>query len=205
MDEKYLIKKIEEGKENGTFIERGKEKELADLHLKKTDEDLISARIERLVLKDKELRKYPIIKEYNSWDWIITKSYYAMYHSILSLLAKLGIRTKTHFVSLIAFELFFVKKKIVDEKYLDAFNRVKESAKVSDKYLSEIKEVRQKRFAANYDVEASIQEKEANHCLELAEDFIKEMKRVFSEIKEETRTKINNYHSPNSQKKQSLR
>lgn len=198
MDEKYLIEKIEEGKDNGTFIEREKEKELADLHLKKTDKDLISARIERLVLKDKELRKHPIVKEYDSWEWVITKSYYAMYHSILSLLAKLGIRTKTHFVSLIAFELFFVKKKIVDEKYLDVFNRVKESAKVSDRYLSEIKEVRQKRFTANYDVEVSIQEKEANHCLEFAEDFIKEMKRVFSEIKEESSIKIDKHHPSNS-------
>ncbi len=156
MDEKYLIGKIEEGKENGTFAERDKEKELADLHLKKAEKDMISARIERLLIKDDEMRKHPVIKEYDSWDWAITKSYYAMYHSILSLLAKLGIRTKTHFVSLVAFELFFVKKKIVAEKYLDAFSRVKESAKVPDRYLDEIKEVRQKRFTANYDMEASI-------------------------------------------------
>jgi uncharacterized protein (UPF0332 family) len=183
MNEKYLIGKIEEGKRNGTFVEREKEKELADLHMRKAEKDMASARIERLVIKDKELRKHPIVKEYDSWDWAITKSYYAMYHSILSLLAKLGIRTKTHFISLVAFELFFVKKKIVDEKYLDAFSRVKESAKVPDRYLNEIKEVRQKRFAANYDVEVSIQEKEADHCLELAEDFIKEMRRVFAEMK----------------------
>ena len=185
MDEKYLIGKIEEGKENGTFAERDKEKELADLHLKKAEKDMISARIERLLIKDDELRKHPVIKEYDSWDWAITKSYYAMYHSILSLLAKLGIRTKTHFVSLVAFELFFVNKKIVAEKYLDAFSRVKESAKVPDRYLDEIKEVRQKRFTANYDMEASIQEKEADHCLELAEDFVKEIRRVFAEMKED--------------------
>ncbi|MBI2630024.1 HEPN domain-containing protein [Candidatus Pacearchaeota archaeon] len=182
MEEKYLIEKIEEAKKNATFAEREREKELAELQLAKSDKDMLSARIERLVLKDKDLRKNIIIKDYSSWDWVIIKSYYAMYHSVLSLLAKLGIQTKTHYITMTAFELFFIKKKIISEKYLNIFKIVKESAKISDVYLGEIKEVRQKRFTANYDVEASIQEKEADYCLELAEDFLKEMKRVFQEI-----------------------
>lgn len=182
MDEKYLIRKIEEAKKNETFVEKEKEKELAGLHMKKSDRDMLSARVERLLLKNDELRDNPIIKDYSSWEWVIIKSYYAMYHSVLALHAKLGIQTKSHFITLVAFELFFVKKKIVDKKYLSIFNEVKESAKVSDEYLDEIKEVRQKRFAANYDVEASIQEKEADNCLEKAEEFINEMKKVFNNL-----------------------
>lgn len=156
----------------------------------KSDKDMLSARVERLLLKDEEIRKNPLIEEYASWDWLIVKSYYSMYHAVLALLAKLGVQTKTHFITLIAFEFFFIKKEIVNKKYLDIFNEVKESAKVTDGYLDEIKQVRQKRFTANYDVESTIQEKEADYCLEKAEEFIKEMKLVFDKLEEVT-SKIN--------------
>ena len=184
MNEKYLMRKIEEAKANETFEEREKEKELAPLHMKKSAADMLSARVEKLMLKDENIRKNTIIEEYNSWDWVITKSYYAMYHSVLALLARLGVRTKTHFITLVAFELFFVKKNMVNEKYLGIFNKVKESAKIPGAYLDEIKEVKEKRFAANYDVEASIKEKEAEVCIMYAENFIKEMGKVFAMLEE---------------------
>jgi len=182
LNEKYLMQRIEEATRKEVFIQREKEKELAHLHFTKSENDLYSARIERLLLKDSDLRKHPMIKEYVSWDWLIIKSYYSMYHIILSLLAKLGIKTKTHYITLVAFEFFFVKKDLVDKKYLNLFNQVKESAKVTEEILNDVKEVRQKRFSANYDVESTIIEREANACFEKAEEFIAEMKKIYTKL-----------------------
>ncbi len=58
-----------------------------------------------------------IDREY--YDWAISSAFYAMYHALLALLAKLGYKSTNQECSIAAVEYFILSKKIVlDIKYI---------------------------------------------------------------------------------------
>ena len=153
-----------------------KVKELVDLFIEKADETLKSAKLELIMLKDVNIRKRPLFSDYSSFEWVIVKSYYSMYNLVRGFLSKAGIKTKTHFSTLLAFDVIYVKKKKVNKKYLKFLKDVKKMAKIDESYLDNIYDVRRSRFSAQYNIKSSIVERDAIQCLKKAEKFINDLK-----------------------------
>src|SRR3989344_7840080 len=94
-------------------------KRLANEYLAKAKNNLITLRILDELQDDKTFRKkYNIPDNYSTYEWIVIAGYYAMYTAAISLLAKIGYRSKNHTATLWVLEEFFVKKKILEEDIL---------------------------------------------------------------------------------------
>lgn len=187
MDTDYLKRKFKEQQNKGTLKIRDDYVKWSSKHMEWSEEDLFSARIEHYFLTNKKIRKnVSLLEEYKNFRWVIVKSYYSMYHAVLALLAEIGIKTETHYATLIAFELLFIKKaRLVDERYFSLLLEILDAIGIiPQKYLKIIKTTRRKRFTVQYDVTISIHKRDAEESLKMAEEFTAEMKKVFKELKE---------------------
>lgn len=91
-------------------------KNLAEPYLEKSKSNLITMEILSKVEKHKTLLEIP--KEHTTDEWVVVVAYYAMYIAALSLLAKIGFRSKTHTATSVALEEFFVKKNLLEKNHL---------------------------------------------------------------------------------------
>lgn len=180
-----LKKKLLKEMDRGNFMVKKDYMKYSKEHFVWSEEDLMSAKIEHFILTNEEMRKNPIFSSYQTHRWIIVKCYYSMYHCVLGLLAELGIKTETHFATLLAFELFFVKRvKLIDEKYFDMILKILERVGIIPfEYLKMVKNREEKRFFVQYDVTVSIPKREAKESLEAAEKFTEKMKMVFENLR----------------------
>lgn len=151
-----------------------KMKEISGILAKKGKVNLKSAKIELLFLKDTELRKNPLFRGYESYEWVIVKSYYAMYNIARALLAKIGIKTMSHASTLYAFKILYIRRGKIHSRYF----RMLDNAKIEEGYLDMIYDARKIRFSAQYDVLSSIIEREAVECLKKAETFVNDLSKM---------------------------
>ncbi|MCK5600757.1 HEPN domain-containing protein, partial [Candidatus Pacearchaeota archaeon] len=82
---------------------------LSEGHMKKADHNLI-------VMTD--------MSKMGHEDWVVITAYYAMYQSVLSLLAKIGLESKEHATTVAVLDYFFGEQ--VKMEVIDKFNDVKE-------------------------------------------------------------------------------
>ena len=122
---------------------------LAERFLRKARQNLITMGI-LFELRDnkkaRELLKIP--KEYDSNEWVVITGYYAMYTVAISLLAKVGYRSKNHTATLCVLEEFFVKKKILDKESLAPLK----TAMFHKEEIEKLSEARHKREIAQYSI-----------------------------------------------------
>ncbi len=186
MEISELVRRLKEQEQKGVFRKDARYARWSLEHMNKAEFNLLSARIEYLLLTDENMRKSSeLLSKYDKFDWLIIKSYYAMYHSVIALLAELGFKTDTHFATIVSFELFFVRRnRLVDEKFLNMLVEVMERVgTIPYDYLKMIMDARKARHLAQYDVTSSIVRNEAEQSLEIAGEFIEEMKRVHIDLK----------------------
>lgn len=121
-------------------------KNLAKPYLKKSHSNLITMEILSKVEKHKDLLAIP--KEHTTDEWIVIVAYYAMYMAALSLLAKLGFKSKNHTATSIALEEFFVKKNLLEKIHIVNFNNIL----MKKEEIETLREVRDRREIASYSV-----------------------------------------------------
>ncbi len=94
-------------------------KNLSERYLLKAKSNLITTSILFDVNTNEEVRKIiDIPTNYNSDEWVVVSSYYAMYAAALALLAKIGYKSSNHSATILALEKFFVKKEMIGPEYL---------------------------------------------------------------------------------------
>jgi len=187
MEVKELVKRLEEEEKKGNIKRDVRYANWSQEHMNKAEFNLLSAQIEYLSLMDESVRKSSeLFSNYNKFDWLIIKSYYAMYHAALALLAEIGFKTKTHFATIASFELFFVRRnELVEERFLQMLVKVMERVgTVPYDYVRMIIKARKIRYAAQYDVTTSIARREAEDSFEKATEFVEEMKMVYDRLEE---------------------
>lgn len=187
MEISELVKRLKEQEAKGVLRKDSRYANWSQEHMNKADFDLLSARIEYLLLTDENVRRSSeLFSKYNRFDWLTIKSYYAMYHSVLALLAELGFKTETHFATIAAFELFFIRRnRLVEEKFLDMLVKVMERVGTMPyDYAKMFMQARRARHIAQYDVTSSVVGNEAEDSFEKAIEFIEEMKTVYGRLKE---------------------
>lgn len=121
-------------------------KNLAAQYLKKSKSNLITMELLSTVENHKEILAIP--KDYNTDEWVVVVAYYAMYMSALSLLAKLGYRSKSHTATAVALGEFFVKKNILDEKHIENL----ENLKIKKEEIEMLRDVKDRREIAQYSI-----------------------------------------------------
>jgi uncharacterized protein (UPF0332 family) len=187
MEVKELVKRLKEEEKKGNLKRAIRYTNWSQEHMNKAEFNLLSARIEYLLLTNESVRKSSeLFSNYDKFDWLIIKSYYSMYHAVLALLAEIGFKTETHFATIASFELFFVRRnKLVKEKFLQMLIEVMDRVgTIPYDYVRMIIKARKIRYVAQYDVTTSIIKREAKDSFEKAIVFIEEMKRVYNRLKE---------------------
>ena len=145
---------------------------LSEGHIKKSDHNLI-------VMTD--------LNELGHKDWVIIAAYYAMYHSVLAVLSKIGLESKDHSTTVAVLEYFFGKQ--IDKSLLRKFNKLKEKKdeweliRLEEKYINYLWKVKRNRETVQYGITTSYKETET--VMKNAREFVSKIKLLIEKIDEE--------------------
>lgn len=150
-------------------------KNLANKFLQKARHNLITMNILSELNDNKKARdllKTP--EDYDSNEWVVIIGYYAMYTAAISLLAKIGYRSKNHTATLCVLEEFFVKKKILDEGILILLK----SAMFHKEEVEKLSDARHKREIAQYSITKQTTKSIAEQIKKDAYDFVNKCEEI---------------------------
>src|SRR3989344_8675304 len=150
-------------------------KRLTNEYLSKAKNNIITLRILDELQNDKEFRKkYNIPTDYSTYEWVVITGYYAMYTAAISLLAKIGYRSKNHTATLCVLEELFVKKKILDEDIL----LLLKSAMFHKEEVEKLSDARHKREIAQYSITKQTTKSIAEKIKKDAYDFVNKCEEI---------------------------
>ncbi len=166
-----LIKAIKRSKEErGLRISRPNEY-LSGGHIKKADHNLV-------VMTD--------LGKLGHEDWVVITAYYAMYHSVLSLLSRIGLESKDHATTAAVLECFFGEQ--INKEWILIFNEIKdrkekiEALTIEERYINYLWKMKRARETVQYGI--SISYKEIDTAMKSAREFVSKMKLVSNELDE---------------------
>jgi uncharacterized protein (UPF0332 family) len=148
-------------------------KKLAESYLKKSKSNLVTMEILSKIENHKDMLAIP--KDHSAEEWVIVAAYYAMYMAALSLLAKLGFKSKSHTATSVALEEFFVKKKLLDKTHFENF----ENIKMRKEEIEILRDVRDRREIAQYSVTKKTTKEIAEKTKSDAREFVDSVEEVF--------------------------
>lgn len=159
---KFYLKK-------GMLIKDKHIQRLAKGYFAKAKKNLVMLKILSDIQNDKAFRKkYNVPENYSTYEWIVITGYYAMYTAAISLLAKIGYRSKNHTATLCVLDEFFVKKKILNKELLTLLK----SAMIHKEEIEKLSDARHKREIAQYSITKHITKTIAEKIKADAYDFV---------------------------------
>ncbi len=172
MKSKEMLIKImkRSNKERGIRISNPNS-DLSDGHTKKSDHNLV-------VMTD--------LQKLGHEDWVAITAYYAMYHSAMALLARIGLESKDHTATVSSLDYFFGKE--ISKEFLKKFHQVKEmkdrieNLTIAGKYISKLWKAKREREKAQYGISMSYSEAES--MIKDARDFTSRMKIIMDDMDE---------------------
>lgn len=152
------------------FIQR-----LAPRFIEKAKYNLVTLSILFDIYDNKEAKdSLDIPDDYDSSEWAVVCAYYAMYMASSAALAGIGYRSKNHAATVLALETFFVKKRLLEGKYL----KMIEKAQLEKEYVDDLNLARDRREIAQYSVTKGTTRKIAEEIKEDAYKFVERMERL---------------------------
>ncbi|MBN4049203.1 HEPN domain-containing protein [archaeon AH-315-M20] len=105
-------------------------------------------------------------------DWVASAVFYAMYHSLLAILYKLGYESRNQECTITAIEKFIVDKIInLEQKYIDMIRN-----------LQNIENAKSIREEMQYGSDTSMEEKRCKKLMDNAKEFVDRINEVLEEI-----------------------
>ena len=123
------------------------------------------------------LRAMKIMFDNDLFDWTIICGYYAMYHSVLASLFKIGIRARAHYCAIAAFKKFYVERGKVKPEYI---RYIKKAKQLEQKYAETLEKAQEDRVVEQYGVEILTND-DAEWIIEDAKDFVLKIEEVIAE------------------------
>jgi len=161
---------------NGIF-EDAEAKGLVAKYIARADKNLELMNIVSELSTNKEAQKaLALPEEYVNDEWVIITAYYSMYLAALALLAKLGYRSKTHTATIIALEAFFVKKELIDQKYLLMFKHAQNQIDQQD--IIDLSKRKEDRETAQYEVTKAVTHSIVEASMKNAVSFVNKVKEL---------------------------
>ena len=117
--------------------------------------------------------------DFSAFDWVVITAYYAMYHSALAALASIGYKSDNHTATIIALEVFFVRKDLLEKEFL---NKLKQARKLEAEYIQKLRQARKQRETAQYGVTEETGKDAAEKLLKDAKQFTNRIERLVNEI-----------------------
>lgn len=125
-------------------------------------------------------RMLNLAKDFEMHDWVIIVSYYAMYTSALSALAKLGFKSKSHAATIAVLEHDYVHEN--KNKNLEAkdIHKLTKAYLISEQLITKLIQTKTNRETAQYDATPAITKEMAKTALSNADEFISKIEEVLS-------------------------
>ena len=165
------------GRVEDTFkwcIKQG-EKEGKNKGLKKTEENLEESEMQ-MKKAESDLETMDYLKEGNKTDWVASAAFYAMYHSLLAVLYKLGYESRNQECTIIAIEKLIKDKTIsLEQKYVDMIRSIQEGVENAKSIREEMQ----------YSSETSMEIERCNKLMDNAKEFVDRIKEILEEINKE--------------------
>lgn len=148
-------------------------------YMEKARYNLTTMSILSRIDSDKGARETLNVPEwYSSSQWVVITGYYAMYMAALSSLARINYRSKNHTATVVAMESFFVKKELLEEKYLDML----ENVQLEKERIAQLEIARERREIAQYSITKDTTRELAMKTRDDAYDFVNRIDVLLDEI-----------------------
>jgi uncharacterized protein (UPF0332 family) len=118
-------------------------------------------------------------EDFSAFDWVVITAYYAMYHSALAALASIGYKSDNHTATIIALEVFFVRKNLLEKEFLD---KLKQARELEEEYVQKLRHARRQRETAQYGVTEETGKDAAEKLLKDARNFVNRIEKLINEI-----------------------
>ena len=135
------------------------------------------------ISENEDLRKtLNLASDFEMYDWVIIVSYYAMYASALSLLAKLDFKSKSHAATIAVLEQYRINEGKENVKTLGTkeIQKLKKAYTLSEQLIIKLIETKAKRETAQYNATPSITREMAKTALDDADEFITKIEEVLA-------------------------
>jgi len=152
-------------------------------YLDKSRHNLETANILLKLSEDEEIKRTLMLRsDYSAYDWVISASYYAMFHAATAVLGHVGLRARSHECLIEALEFHFVhKKKILKAELVKKIFRLRS---LERKYINQMWFLKSRRNIAHYKAEESISRSDAHKSLQDAYEFVERMEALVEELKD---------------------
>ena len=119
-----------------------------------------------------------LASDFETYDWVIIISYYAMYTSALAALAKLGFKSKSHAATITVLEHNYVNEsKSLESKDL---HKLVKAYTISEQLITKLIQTKTKRETAQYDATPAISKEMAKTALDDADEFITKIEEILA-------------------------
>ncbi len=167
----FLKKRIERYLQKEQLLKNDEYIKLEKPFLKKARKNFTVANLMfKISEQDEFKRTLALSDDFETYEWVIVVSYYAMYVSALAALAKLGFKSKSHVATISVLERYYVhKQKNLEAKHVQQLTK---AYVLSEDLIDKLIQTKTKRETAQYDATPGISRENAASALEDAEDFI---------------------------------
>lgn len=148
-------------------------KNLANDYMEKAKSNIVTMELLSKATNFRDILELP--SSYDPNEWVVIAAYYSMYIAALSVLAKLGYKSKNHSATSKALEEFFVKKKLLEKEYLEILEKIK----IKKEEVEELNKVRDRREIAQYSVTKETTKNIAEETKKDAHKFVDRMEELF--------------------------
>ena len=158
------------------LMKDGTVKNLAKPYLEKAHSNIITMEILSKVEKHKDILAVP--KNHATDEWVVVVAYYSMYMAALSLLAKLGYKSKSHTATSVALEEFFVRSKLLEKIHFENF----ENVRMRKEEIETLRDARDRREIAQYSVTKRTTKEIAEKTKSDAREFVDRLEEIFDKL-----------------------
>jgi uncharacterized protein (UPF0332 family) len=120
-----------------------------------------------------------LASDFEMHDWVIIVSYYSMYTSALSALAKLGFKSKSHQATIAVLEYNYVKETGKNLEHKD-LQKLTNAQVISELLITKLMTTKTNRETAQYDATPAITREMAKTAIKDAESFISKIEEVLA-------------------------
>jgi len=181
--EKTLKKQIDRFLRKGQLSKNEEHKGLEKPYLIKARKNFAVANLLFKISEEEDTRKrLNLAFDFEMYDWVIVVSYYAMYASALSVLAKPGFKSKSHAATIMILEQHYVNENKKNTKGLEPkdIQKLTKAYALSEQLITKLMETKTKRETAQYDATPSITREMAKSALDDTDEFVAKIEEILS-------------------------
>ena len=147
--------------------------------LKKARKNFTVANLMFKISEQDEFKKLlALSSNFETYEWVIVVSYYSMYVSALSALARLGFKSKSHTATIIVLEHYYVhQQKNLEVKHIQQLTK---AYTLSEDLINKLIQTKTKRETAQYDATPAISKEMAKTALDDADEFITKIEEILA-------------------------